>query len=76
MIEYDYDSNNILAEPLKIKDKPAHQEFISDNKKIAMQQGNDTKDACVRQRVLQIFERIHIGREWNLSDGAATSTPT
>ena len=62
-IAYEYDSNNILAEPIKIKNKPAHQDCLSDNAKIAMQQGTDTKDTCIRQLMLQVIERIHGGGE-------------
>ena len=41
-----------------------------------MQQGTESKDACIRQRVIQGFERIHVGGEWNFSASAATSAPT
>ena len=34
-----------LRRTIKIKDKPAHQECLSENEKIAMQKGTDTKDA-------------------------------
>ena len=41
-----------------------------------MQQGTGTKDACIRQRVLQAFEGIHEGGEWHFLACAATSALT
>ena len=41
-----------------------------------MQKRNSAKYTCVRQRVLQSFERINGRGEWKLSAGAATSAPT
>ena len=41
-----------------------------------MQQGTDTKDTCIGQKVLQGVEIIHGGGELNFSAGATTPAPT
>ena len=40
-----------------------------------MQQGFDTKDTCIRQRVFQGVERIYGGGECNFSAGDTTPAP-